>query len=71
MIATDIIGSSESNWQDLEIWVFGYTHFLTDFERNDVRILSSQRGYVFQGSTGKKYEELARIEFNPKRVSVI
>lgn len=34
---------------DVQFWVFGHTHFSTEFERGGVRVVSNQRGYVLPG----------------------
>ncbi|PWY80268.1 hypothetical protein BO94DRAFT_626077 [Aspergillus sclerotioniger CBS 115572] len=33
-----------SDW--VKVWVFGHTHYTTDFEEEGVRVVSNQRGYV-------------------------
>jgi len=37
-------------WDGVKVWVFGHTHFSTEFERAGVRVLSNQRGYVLPGN---------------------
>ncbi|KAB8289666.1 hypothetical protein EYC80_010579 [Monilinia laxa] len=66
--ATDILGDSDLNWQDVKVWVFGHTHFTTDFGKNGIRVLSNQRGYVLPGGSEEKYEKDAKVEFDPKKV---
>ncbi|KAF3771013.1 hypothetical protein M406DRAFT_232888, partial [Cryphonectria parasitica EP155] len=46
--ATDVLPSL-----DLEVvkaWVFGHTHYTTDFFWNSVQVVANQRGYVLPGS---------------------
>ncbi|KAF7951624.1 hypothetical protein EAE96_006926 [Botrytis aclada] len=69
--ATELLGNSSMNWDDVKVWVFGHTHFTTDFEKNGIRVLSNQRGYVLPGSNGKKDEKFKEIAFDPKRVFCI
>ncbi|KAF7912711.1 uncharacterized protein EAF01_001732 [Botrytis porri] len=68
VFATELLGNSSTNWVDVKVWVFGHTHFTTDMEKNGVRVLSNQRGYVIPGSQGKKDEEIEEMAFDPKRV---
>lgn len=35
---------------DVQFWVFGHTHFSTEFERGGVRVVSNQRGYALPGT---------------------
>lgn len=50
--ATDLV--SDGNWPNVKMWVFGHTHYTTQFERSGIRIVSNQRGYVLPGSAEKK-----------------
>lgn len=38
-------------------WVFGHTHYSTEFVRDDIRIVANQRGYVLPGSVTARAEE--------------
>ncbi|KAJ4146965.1 hypothetical protein LMH87_001518 [Akanthomyces muscarius] len=42
--ATEMLASGD--WSPVKTWVFGHTHYSTDFVRNDIRIVANQRGYV-------------------------
>ncbi|TEY84019.1 hypothetical protein BOTCAL_0023g00400 [Botryotinia calthae] len=66
--ATELLGDSSMNWVGVKAWVFGHTHFTTDFEKNGIRVLSNQRGYVIPTSKEKKDEKFEEIAFDPKRV---
>ncbi|RDK36848.1 hypothetical protein M752DRAFT_322083 [Aspergillus phoenicis ATCC 13157] len=37
----------------VKVWVFGHTHYNTDFKEKGVRVVSNQRGYVLPGSDPK------------------
>lgn len=50
--ATDLLG--DDCWSELKAWVFGHTHFTTQFEKNGIKVLSNQRGYVLPGSLGEE-----------------
>lgn len=50
--ATDLLG--DASWSEVKAWVFGHTHFTTQFERNGIKVLSNQRGYVLPGSREEK-----------------
>ncbi|ESZ96456.1 Ser/Thr protein phosphatase superfamily protein [Sclerotinia borealis F-4128] len=66
--ATDLLEGSGLNWGDVKVWVFGHTHFTTDFEKNGTRVLSNQRGYILPGSIENKDDKYKDIVFEPKRV---
>ncbi|KAF7895067.1 hypothetical protein EAF00_006881 [Botryotinia globosa] len=66
--ATELLGDSSMSWVDVKVWVFGHTHFTTDFEKNGIRVLSNQRGYVLPGSEGKKDAKSEGTAFDSKRV---
>lgn len=51
--ATDIL-SDEKTWGPVGHWVFGHTHFSTEFEKRGIRLVSNQRGYVVPGVVMKK-----------------
>jgi len=52
--ATDLV--DEPAWNGVKIWVFGHTHFSTDFLRNGIRLVANQRGYVVPGIKAPKKE---------------
>ncbi|TGO70582.1 hypothetical protein BELL_0702g00050 [Botrytis elliptica] len=66
--ATELLGDSSMSWVDVKVWVFGHTHFTTDFEKDGIRVLSNQRGYVPPGNERKKDEKFEETAFDPKRV---
>lgn len=33
-------------WPGVKIWLFGHTHYCTDFINGDIRVVANQRGYV-------------------------
>ncbi|KAL4903031.1 hypothetical protein BDW74DRAFT_180320 [Aspergillus multicolor] len=46
--ATDLLIKSRlrnGEWGGVKLWVFGHTHFSTDFEKGKIRVVSNQRGY--------------------------
>lgn len=45
--ATDLL--DQRGWDGIKVWVFGHTHYSTDFVRNGVRLVANQRGYVLPG----------------------
>ncbi|KAH8817297.1 ser/Thr protein phosphatase-like protein superfamily [Xylogone sp. PMI_703] len=45
--ATDLL--KDGDWKDVKAWVFGHTHFTTEFETYGIRVFSNQRGYVLPG----------------------
>ncbi|KAJ5567105.1 calcineurin-like phosphoesterase [Penicillium sp. DV-2018c] len=40
---TDLVSQ---RWEGVKVWVFGHTHYTTDFKQRGIRIVSNQRGYV-------------------------
>lgn len=37
-------------WDSVRLWIFGHTHYTTEFEKNGIRVVSNQRGYVLPWS---------------------
>jgi predicted phosphodiesterase len=67
--ATDLL--AEDVWRDVHTWVFGHTHYTTEFEKRGVKVVSNQRGYVLPGSSGPKSENGVkdrRKKFDVRRV---
>lgn len=52
--ATDLI--SQGSWDGVKCWIFGHTHYSTDFQCDGIRLAANQRGYVLQaeGAEGPK-----------------
>ncbi|GKZ33892.1 hypothetical protein AbraIFM66950_003979 [Aspergillus brasiliensis] len=48
---------------EVKVWVFGHTHYTTDFREKGVRVVSNQRGYVLPWSDPK-----ARSGFDVRKV---
>ncbi|KAI0378962.1 phosphoesterase [Hypomontagnella monticulosa] len=51
--ATDVV-SGDKTWGLIKYWVYGHTHYTTEFEKHGIRVVSNQRGYVVPGSLGRK-----------------
>ena len=45
--STDLLG--DKALADTQVWVFGHTHFTSDFKQGQVRLVSNQRGYMING----------------------
>ncbi|PWY73736.1 hypothetical protein BO70DRAFT_389210 [Aspergillus heteromorphus CBS 117.55] len=43
--------------QGTSIWVFGHTHYTTEFMEGGVRVVSNQRGYVLPGSESRTIKD--------------
>ncbi|KGO68290.1 hypothetical protein PITC_066570 [Penicillium italicum] len=41
--ATDLLSQP---WNNVNTWVFGHTHYSTEFKERGIRVVSNQRGYV-------------------------
>jgi len=50
--ATDLLTDAEE-WSDVQTWVFGHTHYSTEFSKSGVKVISNQRGYVLPGAQMK------------------
>jgi predicted phosphodiesterase len=61
--ATDLLNGED--WPNVKLWMFGHTHFTTEFKKNGIKVISNQRGYVFPGDHGVRDKENAK---NKKRV---
>lgn len=49
-------------WRQVKVWIFGHTHYCTDFMVGGVRLLANQRGYVHLGVGERK---IGQHEFDP------
>lgn len=49
--ATDVLHDTrDSTWSSVKYWVFGHTHWTTQFKAKGIQVVSNQRGYVFPGN---------------------
>lgn len=49
--ATDLLSNTRADsWSQVKYWVFGHTHWTTQFKVKGTRVVSNQRGYVFPGN---------------------
>lgn len=49
--ATDLLSNTRADsWSQVKYWVFGHTHWTTQFKVKGIRVVSNQRGYVFPGN---------------------
>ncbi|KAJ5951083.1 calcineurin-like phosphoesterase [Penicillium vulpinum] len=49
--ATDLLSQP---WNGVNTWVFGHTHYSTEFKEKGIRVVSNQRGYVLPWSNEAK-----------------
>lgn len=49
--ATDLLAQS---WDGVKVWIFGHTHYSTEFVEKGIRVVSNQRGYVLPWSNEAK-----------------
>lgn len=63
--ATDLLQGEEAGqlWRQVKVWVFGHTHYCTDFVVSGVRLLANQRGYVLLGSSAHERELAGERKF--------
>ncbi|KAF2435244.1 hypothetical protein EJ08DRAFT_394568 [Tothia fuscella] len=50
--ATDLL-TAEHVWDGVKTWIFGDTHYSTEFTMSNIRIVSNQQGYVLPGAQMK------------------
>ncbi|PSN60067.1 ser/Thr protein phosphatase-like protein superfamily [Corynespora cassiicola Philippines] len=69
--ASDVISKGE--WPGVKSWVFGHTHYTTEFEKDGINVVSNQRGYVIRESGGDYVgiEKNQVHSFDPKKVLVM
>ncbi|CAG8930113.1 unnamed protein product [Penicillium salamii] len=48
-------------WDNVKLWIFGHTHYTTEFKENGIRVVSNQRGYVLPWSKSTD-------DFDPRKV---
>ncbi|KKO97283.1 Ser/Thr protein phosphatase [Trichoderma harzianum] len=61
--ATDLV--TKGNWGNVTCWIFGHTHYSTDFQHNGIRLLANQRGYVFPNEKVKSKTRQNPHVFDP------
>ena len=83
--STDLLGQHGGSPLDtVQYWVFGHTHYCSEFTQGNVRLVSNQRGYVFPHATaatsivGKTWvikmcklvghRKKAELPFDPRKV---
>lgn len=65
--STDICNTGQL-WRPVKYWMFGHTHWTTQFRVNGIQLVSNQRGYVFPGNTCLVVEkQLPKHTFDPGR----
>lgn len=60
--ATDLFNGAD--WSGVKVWVFGHTHYTTEFSRDGIRVIANQRGYVLN----PHQEDKGGNAFNSRRV---
>ncbi|KAL6790872.1 hypothetical protein J3E68DRAFT_411546 [Trichoderma sp. SZMC 28012] len=61
--ATDLV--TKGNWGNVTCWIFGHTHYSTDFRYKGIRLLANQRGYVFPNEKVKSKTKRDPHVFDP------
>ncbi|KAL3455901.1 Metallo-dependent phosphatase-like protein [Aspergillus heterothallicus] len=56
-----LVSRRMKEWDGVKVWVYGHTHFTTDFDKGGVRVISNQRGYAMPWMEDDK-------GFNPEKV---
>ncbi|KAL4993486.1 calcineurin-like phosphoesterase [Aspergillus recurvatus] len=57
--ATDLLVNRtlrKGEWDGVKMWVFGHTHFSTEFEKGGIRVVSNQRGYAMPWMEKKDFD---------------
>lgn len=55
---TDLLSEK---WKRVKVWVFGRTHYSTEFRENGMRVMSNQRGYVLPWSTETRESDVENV----------
>jgi predicted phosphodiesterase len=50
--ATDLL--KPGDWKGVDTWVFGHTHFSTEFKKHGIRVVANQRGPVLDAVSAPK-----------------
>ncbi|KAB8238230.1 calcineurin-like phosphoesterase [Aspergillus alliaceus] len=58
---TDILSQTPDG---VKVWVFGHTHYTTDFKEGEIRVVSNQRGYVLPWNNSRNTQD----RFDVKKV---
>ncbi|KAJ5360688.1 hypothetical protein N7517_009879 [Penicillium concentricum] len=53
------------SWDGVKIWVFGHTHYTTEFKERGISVVSNQRGYVLPWKTEKGNFDVRRVVSKP------
>lgn len=73
--ATELLAEDENHDANplhaVNHWIFGHTHFSTEFCRGQVRITSNQRGYVLGQDRGQKETETSMEEKSESQSKVV
>lgn len=64
--ATDLV--TKGNWDNVTCWIFGHTHYSTDFQYKGISLLANQRGYVFPNEKVKSKTKKSPHVFDPAMV---
>lgn len=48
-------------WEGVQVWVFGHTHYSTEFREKGIRVVSNQRGYVLPWITEGKGFDVGKV----------
>ncbi|KAL6796175.1 putative calcineurin-like phosphoesterase [Trichoderma sp. SZMC 28013] len=64
--ATNLV--TKGNWGNVTCWIFGHTHYSTDFQHNGIRLVANQRGYVFPNEKVKSKTRQNPHVFDPAMV---
>jgi predicted phosphodiesterase len=69
--ASDVL--TEGDWAGVNTWLFGHTHYTTQFNKYGVRVVSNQRGYVLPGAKDMEPTALkdASTVFNPRKTLAV
>ncbi|ROV90800.1 hypothetical protein VPNG_09839 [Cytospora leucostoma] len=63
--STDVLGDEKGHWTQVRAWIFGHTHYSTDYVVNGVRLLANQRGYVLPGTSAHDIEMAGERKYGP------
>ncbi|KAJ5573673.1 uncharacterized protein N7459_008100 [Penicillium hispanicum] len=55
------VKSTTCPWHGVKVWIFGHTHYSTEFKETDIRVVSNQRNYVLPWTTETKGSSARKV----------
>lgn len=59
---------SQDDWSGVNTWVFGHTHYTTEFKEGNIRVISNQRGYALPWRKAGSGKDNEKDKFNVRKL---